>query len=394
MHIGKFKIAVLVGAIILIGVPVFIFKIFTTQANEAVFYPSSCLGGWKDPHNAEGKPEVSSDTVTMFNNENSAVLPENTSAEIFCGKFTGTIPEDTRPQKVLLTFSWDAKRGAIPDDEDNAPGSLSVEATTTPAEDSAASSTPAVPEPIVSEPAPPIESVEAPPVNVPEESPTSLLKNILFTKAYAQETDATSTPVIVPSFSPLFEILYTLDGTQWINLGTVDEEHLRYSIFEIPIDSHGKWQDISTIQINIKSVSSLDSNPPIYLDGMALEITYEDNKAAFAPASGLYVSKAHASSPDLTFEIRDHDEVEELVVSSQDTFGGLVVYSAATEELKLNTNVDATSYILQPEYFGPGDYVIVRTPDPNTCSTKSLLACRAGAGGKEGEFTVGTASSL
>ncbi len=78
-------------------------------AEIATFYPTSCLGGWNNPRNAEGEPQVKSNaTESDFTNENSATLPATTSADIYCGNFVGTIDQygSTTPTKILVSLSW------------------------------------------------------------------------------------------------------------------------------------------------------------------------------------------------------------------------------------------------------------------------------------------------
>jgi hypothetical protein len=71
------------------------------------FYPSSCLGGWNNPRNAEGSPQTeSNDDELKFTNENSAILPEGTHTEIYCGNFVGEIEQNTKPTKILVSLAW------------------------------------------------------------------------------------------------------------------------------------------------------------------------------------------------------------------------------------------------------------------------------------------------
>ncbi len=78
----------------------------TSRADVANFYPSQCLGGWSHPENAQNQPELSSDDQTSdFTDQNSAVL-ENSSAEIYCGGFTGELPDKTVPKNLVLHLSW------------------------------------------------------------------------------------------------------------------------------------------------------------------------------------------------------------------------------------------------------------------------------------------------
>ena len=128
------------GIFILIIILIFT-NTLSTRASVARFYSESCLGGWGNPQEAQGRPEVTTTSpweeavsaalgvltydreeyerelkekelahrqLREFNHQNSAVL-DNQSAEIFCGDFRGEIPTDTFPQKFILKFSWEMK---------------------------------------------------------------------------------------------------------------------------------------------------------------------------------------------------------------------------------------------------------------------------------------------
>ena len=77
------------------------------KAELAIFYPTACLGGWVNPNNAEGEIQVESNADEKeFNKNNSAILPSTTNADIYCGNFTGSIEENTKPTKILVSLSW------------------------------------------------------------------------------------------------------------------------------------------------------------------------------------------------------------------------------------------------------------------------------------------------
>jgi len=91
----------------LLAISVFFIILFNEGKTEsAIFYPESCLGGWENPQLAQGPAETES--PKDFNRENSAVL-SNFFAEIYCGGFSGEIPENSRPEKVLLKFGLTIK---------------------------------------------------------------------------------------------------------------------------------------------------------------------------------------------------------------------------------------------------------------------------------------------
>lgn len=77
------------------------------QAEVAVFYPTACLGGWNNPRNAEGEIQTSAaDDDAQYTDLNSAVLPLATNADIYCGNFVGTIEQNTKPTKMIVSLAW------------------------------------------------------------------------------------------------------------------------------------------------------------------------------------------------------------------------------------------------------------------------------------------------
>lgn len=78
-----------------------------SSAESVIFYPSSCLGGWVNPHNVEGIPQVEgNNNEEKFTEENSAILAHGTNADIYCGGFVGEFKKNTKPSKVIVALSW------------------------------------------------------------------------------------------------------------------------------------------------------------------------------------------------------------------------------------------------------------------------------------------------
>jgi len=133
-------------------------------------------------------------------------------------------------------------------------------------------------------------------------SPTSFL-NLFIPKVYADElvnettttseiattvestndsvTAVSSTTAIsnlpAPAEDSIFTILYTLDGKTWKSLGTVTQAEIGQKDFEIPIDNIQSQTDLSNIQINIQSATTLDQDLTVYLDGMSLSVQYDSS---------------------------------------------------------------------------------------------------------------------
>ena len=76
------------------------------KADSSIFYPETCLGGWINPDNAQGEQQTTSNgDETQFTKENSALLLENTNAEIYCGNFKGKFDTATKPTKIIVALA-------------------------------------------------------------------------------------------------------------------------------------------------------------------------------------------------------------------------------------------------------------------------------------------------
>lgn len=76
------------------------------KAQSSVFYPETCLGGWVNPHNAEGELDTTSNgDESQFTIKNSSILPKNTNAEMYCGSFRGKFDTATKPTKIIVSLA-------------------------------------------------------------------------------------------------------------------------------------------------------------------------------------------------------------------------------------------------------------------------------------------------
>ena len=297
------------------------------DAQTAVFYPTICLGGWQNTEKAAGAPEVVDDSAADYNDENSASV-FNSVSEIFCGGFEGEIPVDALHEKVTLNFSWtleeiEEETTPPPATEEQADESASLLDEATPedgqGEEGGGNSEPLVPSEVEGEPEPEVPPEETQEPDQPEtdpsaaEEPVSFLENSFYSVAYAQETQPSpeasageaeeiveeeiieeenqetsneaELEVInndkedllsqeISDFSDtIIEVRYTLDGEEWKSLGYVEAINNEVN-FELPIEEFGTLDDLKNVQIALRTLSTFDIPPKIYLDAMWLEVEY------------------------------------------------------------------------------------------------------------------------
>jgi hypothetical protein len=273
------------------------------KAPVVKLYPTTCLGGWENPKNAEGAPSLPEKSPSSaFNDRNSSVLRDSL-AQIFCADFQNTFSDGAFPKKMVLRFSWSTVAPAVSrvkkaileapvsetstlldesfastTEQLNATTSESVNASTTKTEDSLTDSS-------VSEP-----DEDIPTLIQKTSFNSKLFLNKLFTVAFAEsatgtiassqistttEHIASSSEKVAPvSDKPKYggadflQVLYTFDGQEWKELGMVTRENLADLSFQVPISTP---EDLTHFQVSLQNLISLDDPPVIYLDGMWLE---------------------------------------------------------------------------------------------------------------------------
>ena len=321
-------------AVVFIFIVSFFSYLLVTQAEVANFYPTSCLGGWQNPQNAQGRPDVGENSLAEEFNENNSAVLKNVISQIFCGNFQGDTLQDYQPQKAVVKFSWLIKP------EIEAINILNTAATSTLIQiikttNNEATST--FIEIISPEEVAPVEETSSSPpasfwqkiVNFAfaEESSfgtlieensiiqevstsslieplprfsseskisTSTIEEALVATSTGQELLAAAAPKIFEP-EPFFEILYTLDGASWQSLGKVNLDNWQNLEFEIP---NFNWEDISKFQINIQSLSPVDFIPTVYLDNLRLEVEYETQKLMAVLIENIMPANNETALPD------------------------------------------------------------------------------------------------
>ena len=307
-HQHKFFIvaSIIIGALVLSSFS-------TGHASVATFYPQSCLGDWERVDNAQGAPSLPNESSPQdFSTDNSARM-SGTVSSIYCGSFTGEIPENANPKTFKLTFSWSvedkdsssirtepqpfdipAQGIVIPAQEQDSSTieQQSVQESVPAQEPSSESATVSFFKHLFttrvlaqeSDPTPPIVSEEVSTQSAQEEAPavdvSSSAEEVVGTADTIEAQDA-SVPieeVVTESSSGtvsdgFMEVSYTLDGTTWNTLGTISRSEWKRASFEIPLE---KWENLSTLQVALKTLPTFDALPTVYLDAVKLDVEYTD----------------------------------------------------------------------------------------------------------------------
>lgn len=118
------------------------------KAESSIFYPETCLGGWINPQYAQGEGQTTSNgDESQFTKNNSAVLPKNTDAEMYCGNFKGTFDQATKPTKIIVSLALTKGTDILAEDtiESGIVGTSSQSDTVSTATSSLASTTDSLP---------------------------------------------------------------------------------------------------------------------------------------------------------------------------------------------------------------------------------------------------------
>lgn len=222
---------VIVGAVLIFSF--FIVRGIFTRAEVTDFYPTTCLGDWQDPQNAQGKPESFETSPARLNESNSSVYFGG-GGKIFCGNF---LPQDYNAKGDLvsagLTLVWrvgDEPKVESPTSPEITPSPSGTAPNATSSEASADPTPTPIPENIsstLSEPTPPEPSPEPqpqtppptpqpeplPPAEPPPAAPPSLQQDVppptssinhrnfsfldyVLRSVFAQESNTVETPAV------------------------------------------------------------------------------------------------------------------------------------------------------------------------------------------------------
>jgi hypothetical protein len=277
------------------------------RADVATFYPSTCLGGWEHPENAEGEPSLSAGAdASLFTLENSTHMQSSSDA-LYCGGFKGNIPENTKPTHFRISLSLSVDDGSVnhrgPASVDDA--TLSPTLDTTKPDDTQPDIT-TMPSNIA--PAPidaPAQDVPAPDTTpVPDNTPQSFLYNLFGTTVFAED-NTTPAAVVEPTDSAppsalsdkFLEVDYTLDGTDWNVLGDISRSSWQNNSFDIPLT---EWTNLDNLQISVKPLATFDDPSVVYLDNMALSVDYDNIQNLVEPPTVILKDSASVISGDKT----------------------------------------------------------------------------------------------
>ena len=168
--------------------------------------------------------------------------------------------------------------------------------------------------------------------------------------------------IIAPGTAVL-DVRYTLDGTTWTTIGTVDATNWQSANFVIDDPSVQTWGDLSKLQIGLFSDSQTAQQPAVYVDSMEIDVDYADAASTSVPTIEVSDPSIAIVTPDKaefsldespTFSVQDPglsaDDIQSLVASDKATvlddqlgvFGASIDPTAAQNAADQNSTPSGT----------------------------------------------------
>lgn len=421
------KVIAIAVAIALTVVLLFLLSYENVRADSVMLYPKTCFGNWKNSDAAAGTPILTLDSPQEdFNESNSALLVDE--SQLTCTGFGGEIPDGTVPNKLKVSLVWSVDNGEVDhaikeippvtidtllnEGEKGLPviDPVTIESKEGEKKDETSDVVPvAETQQQTEESSVPIPEIET--KSEPEAPSNSEPMTFLFTKkAFAQETDVSTAAASdssgtssaideVQSIDPIaplvettskepvsdnegqnnfMEVLYSVNGDEWISLGMIKRSDWKSASFEIPISN---WSDIDSMQLALKPLQLIDKQPVVYIDAMSFEISYDsfadlmkqnDNSS---DQKKLIITKLLPVEGGMKITQRfDLDQGNILVFNSSQERTVTVANPSSLEQVTFFIGQDQT-YELPSYQLSAGDWSIISLPIESSCGGLPYSDC-------------------
>lgn len=187
------------------------------------------------------------------------------------------------------------------------------------------------------------------------------LEPLLETETY-EVGESEDVPVITePQSNELLEVHYATDGGAWEKLGVINADTWEFITFKLPLRV---WENLENLQVRIKSTSSFDEQPTVYLDALWLEVRYGDPEK-IPPEEELESEELEeAIEEELVEELVELEPLPSLsvrVFSRRITIDPSAKHSCGVEPFTIDvsgqSSLSATIALEKPKE-APNDYVV------------------------------------
>jgi hypothetical protein len=189
----------------------------------------------------------------------------------------------------------------------------------------------------------------------------------------ASDTEGASTTIIVPPPVPdnnFLNVSYSTDGQTWISIGKVNMSNWQQFTVTLPLSD---WTDLQNLQVRVDGIpTTQDPIPPIYLDGMFVEVHYNTvilPVPTDAASSTDATTSANPSSARMTLVNPGAQQACDVQPFSQELpLGGTAAFT-----VNLHPSINGVSYSLLLGHLPVGISAILGSPSGPIAATSSLI---------------------
>ena len=172
-----------------------------------------------------------------------------------------------------------------------------------------------------------------------------------------------SDPAMITSGDALLDVRYTLDGTSWTTIGSVNSSDWQSADFTIDDPNVTAWSDLSKLQIGLFYVAQDGSQTAVYIDSMEVDVNYDDAPDTVVPTVKVTDPALAIVTPektDFTLDESPTFSIDDPKLSSDDIAGLVKDQKASVLDDKLGVFGD------------PKDsHARVATPEPTITDTSA-----------------------
>jgi hypothetical protein len=168
-------------------------------------------------------------------------------------------------------------------------------------------------------------------------------------------------------------VSYTTDGITWTSIGKVNVSDWQKMTVTLPI---ADWKDLTALQIRIQGIpTTQDPVPPVYLDGMFMEVHYDSAPSVTTPDAATSTDETASSTPSSTIAPRMTlvDPGAQQTCDIQPFSQVLPVGGVATFMVEMHPSINGVSYDLQTGYLPAGISATIASPIGAIAATSSLI---------------------
>jgi hypothetical protein len=169
------------------------------------------------------------------------------------------------------------------------------------------------------------------------------------------------------------DVSYSTDGQTWISIGQVNINNWQQFTVTLPISD---WNDLQNLQVRIEGIpTTQDPVPPVYLDGMFMEVHYSSGALLSDQATSTdeIASSTNTSTPASPVRLMLSDPGAQQSCDIEPFSQSLPIGGSANFMINLHPSINGVSYDLELGHLPAGISVSVSNPVGAIAATSSLV---------------------